>query len=80
MEQNRRYTSYRVSNYMQGGLAVLKISSSLKSGESKDINVDKTYPHSKLHSEGNYQENPIKTTKNFIGKPCYNVGRVMVQL
>lgn len=84
MEQKRRYTNYRFSNYMQEGVAVLKITPTLENisvgkrntihsipSSSKVLSFEKTDSNS---VKNKYHDKPIKTTKNFIGKSCYNVG------
>nr|XP_034171889.1 calpain-A-like isoform X3 [Osmia lignaria] len=84
MEQKRRYTNYRFSNYMQEGVAVLKIAPTLENinvgkrntihsipSSSKVLSFEKTDSNLKNNK---YHDKPIKTTKNFIGKSCYNLG------
>ncbi|KAG7206290.1 hypothetical protein KM043_003666 [Ampulex compressa] len=99
--ERNSYASYRYSNYIQGGLAVLKLSPTLDS-----MNVDKSpsngYKAQPRHisrtsinirpnlsgnvkngnprstvsrkNENTYEDNPVLTTNNFIGKSCYNLG------
>ncbi|XP_034171889.2 calpain A isoform X5 [Osmia lignaria lignaria] len=84
MEQKRTYTNYRFSNYMQEGVAVLKIAPTLENinvgkrntihsipSSSKVLSFEKTDSNLKNNK---YHDKPIKTTKNFIGKSCYNLG------
>ncbi|XP_076636456.1 calpain-A-like isoform X4 [Colletes latitarsis] len=98
MEPDRKYTNYRLSNYMQEGVAVLKTSSTLEYSNSRYGNRRSTIPSISQVAFGSYSEavpsgkgslnseskfvnvkktskdKGIKTTKNFIGKPCYNLG------
>lgn len=94
MESQTRYTNYRFTNYMEKGVAVLKVSSPLEYSNSRSVigdNVSQVafVSHSKTHNPGkgisnsrsevprvkkSYDDKGVRTTKNFIGKPCYNVG------
>jgi len=96
-----KYVNYRYSNYMQEGLASLKVESSAdptKFTNDKIIGRNNNIPYSikrefapknsaaslanKSHDsttwehKKSYEDRAIRTTKNFIGKPCYNVGRL----
>lgn len=95
-----KYANYRYSNYMQEGLAVLKVGSSVEAAKftndliSKNNNIlyltkcefvpknSVASSPSKFHDANSttwerkkpYEDKAIRTTKNFIGKSCYNVG------
>ncbi|XP_018396576.1 PREDICTED: calpain-A isoform X2 [Cyphomyrmex costatus] len=97
--RHSRYTNYRYSNYMQQGLAVLKVGSSVEptkftndriiggnnnilysaKRESAPKNLATSLPN-KSHDfttwqrSKSYEDKAIRTTKNFIGKRCYNLG------
>lgn len=97
MDLRSKYANYRYSNYMQEGLAVLKVGSSVEAandliGRNNNIlhsakrefapkNSAASSP-SKYHDANSttwerkkpYEDKAIRTTKNFIGKPFYNVG------
>ncbi|XP_020282745.1 calpain-B-like isoform X4 [Pseudomyrmex gracilis] len=88
------YANCRYSNYMQEGLAVLKIGSSFASarmtgGSGNNNNIVYSTKFASANSNANasnesnerpsqkkilYEENAVRTTKNYIGKPCYNLG------
>ncbi|XP_018368106.1 PREDICTED: calpain-A-like isoform X4 [Trachymyrmex cornetzi] len=93
-----KYTNYRYSNYMQEGLAVLKIGSSVEPTKStnnriigKNNNIvylakresvpknsaakpNKSHDSTTWEHNKSFEDKGIRTTKNFIGKPCYNLG------
>lgn len=101
--RRNKYANYRYSNYMQDGLAVLKIghmpmkltgnsiigknnntlySTKLeftpgsKAVLSNRTNNSVAEERSNLSQDKKpYQDKAIRTTKNYIGKSCYNVGR-----
>jgi len=94
-----KYTNYRYSNYMQEGLAILKIGSSVEStkftnsrtiGRNNNIlylakresvpknsaaKLNKSHDSTTWKHNKSFEDKGIRTTKNFIGKPCYNVGQ-----
>jgi len=97
MTERSKYTNYRYSNYMQDGVAVLKIGSNLgpKATNDKSMNgnknnnilysvrfdsrtnlpnTSKTQERLNFQNKSLYNDKAVRTTKNFIGKPWYNVG------
>lgn len=102
MMERSKYANYRYSNYVQDGVAVLKIGSdpvappkstnnglldnnrnsstvySVKFGFTPRVNLsDPPTTEGRLNSRRNkllYNDKAVRTTKNFIGKSCYNVG------
>lgn len=98
MDLRSKYANYRYSNYMQEGLAVLKVGSSVEVARSTNNGIigrnnnilyakreleNSASSPSKSHGASSttrerkkpYDDKAIRTTKNFIGKSCYNVGR-----
>ncbi|XP_018306166.1 calpain-B isoform X4 [Mycetomoellerius zeteki] len=93
-----KYTNYRYKNYMQEGLAVLKIGSSVEStkltnnkiiGKNNNIlylakresvpknsatNLPNKSRDATTWNKKSFEDKGIRTTKNYIGKPCYNLG------
>ncbi|XP_031840305.1 calpain A isoform X4 [Nomia melanderi] len=100
MEQRRKYTNYRFTNYIQDGVATLQLPQISEYNKRKTISVleketvhnvsqVQILPNLKTHGlnkEGIniqpklrvekklYNDKPIKTRNNFIGKRCYNLG------
>nr|XP_012145683.1 PREDICTED: calpain-A isoform X3 [Megachile rotundata] len=82
MERGRRYTNYRFSNFMQEGVAVLKITPTVENVGKRNTIHSIPYSSTKRNSDFNkskkeikkFLDKPITTTKNYIGKPYYNLG------
>ncbi|XP_012145683.2 calpain A isoform X3 [Megachile rotundata] len=82
MERERRYTNYRFSNFMQEGVAVLKITPTVENVGKRNTIHSIPYSNTKTNSDFNkskkeikkFLDKPITTTKNYIGKPYYNLG------
>jgi len=95
--ERSKYANYRYSNYVQDGVAVLKIgpdSGPAKPTNDKLMNSNKNnntlysvrfnsrtnLPNASKTQRSNaqnkslYNDKAVRTTKNFIGKPWYNVG------